>query len=158
MTNRLALIVLLAATAAALTACKSEPPPPAPANAPNPPPPPRPTPLPPPPSPGKSVAATNTDEPITRDSARIQFGIAPGDYDDPAKGVLVGDVIPGTSAADAGIKENDRLMTWNGTEIKDVRDWMRLMSVHKPGDVVEVGVLREGKTIPVRVTLKARKD
>jgi hypothetical protein len=88
----------------------------------------------------------------------IRFGIAPGDYSSDEPGVPVGDVFEGTSAADAGIKVGDRLMKWNGKEIKSVEAWMPMLSAHKPGDVVEVTILREGKEIPVKVTLKARSE
>jgi predicted metalloprotease with PDZ domain len=94
----------------------------------------------------------------SRASFKVQFGIMPGDYDDTAKGVLVGGVTPGTSAADAGIKTGDRLMTWNGKEITDIGVWMKYLAASKPGDVVEVGVSREGKTVPMKVKLKARQD
>jgi len=104
----------------------------------------------------KPPAADQDDVTDSPTGLRIQFGIMPADYSDPKKGILVGDVTPGTGAADAGIKTDDRLMTWNGQEITDVYKWMDLMAKHKPGDVVTVGVLREGKTIPMKVTLKAR--
>jgi len=98
------------------------------------------------------------EAPPSRDEMRVRFGIRPGDYEDVDKGVLVGGVTPGTSAEAAGIREGDRLMTWNGAEIVDVGGWMRLMSRHKPGDVVEVGVLRNKEIIPVKVTLRGRDD
>lgn len=107
-------------------------------------------------APKKAPAADRDDATDSPTGLSIQFGIAPADYSDPKKGILVGDVTPGTGAADAGIKTDDRLMTWNGQEITDVYKWMDLMAKHKPGDVVTVGVLRDGKTIPMKVTLKAR--
>jgi hypothetical protein len=107
-------------------------------------------------SPHKAPEREADDEADSPTGLPIQFGIMPGDYGDTKKGVLVGDVTPGTGAADAGIKADDRLMTWNGQEITDIYKWMDLMSKHKPGDVVTVGVLRDGKTIPMKVTLRAR--
>lgn len=97
-------------------------------------------------------------EPPSRADITVQFGIMPGNYEDTAKGVLVGGVTPGTSADAAGIKAGDRLMTWNGREIADVESWMTFLVVAKPGDVVDVGVNRDGKTVPMKVTLKARQD
>jgi S1-C subfamily serine protease len=96
--------------------------------------------------------------PAPRTGRRVQFGIMPGNYEEENNGVLVGEVIPGTAAEDAGIRVDDRLVSWNGKTIKDVENWMEYLGAAKPGDVVEVGVLRAGKTIPIKVTLKARRD
>lgn len=86
--------------------------------------------------------------------ARVRFGIAPGNYGDD-DGVLVGDVSDGTSAAEAGIKPGDRLLKWNGKEIKGVEAWMPMLAERKPGDVVEVTLKRGDKELTLKVTLKA---
>ncbi|MCA8943487.1 MAG: M28 family peptidase [Planctomycetes bacterium] len=96
------------------------------------------------------------DEQPNRTGARVRFGIAPGTYDEDATGVAVADVGEGTSAEDAGIKAGDRLVTWNGEKIGDVRAWMGMLMQHKPGDVVQVGVERDGKVLELAVTLKSR--
>lgn len=105
----------------------------------------------------KTTAEPEPERP-SRAGIKVQFGIMPGDYEDTVKGVLVGSVTPGTSADAAGIKAGDRLMTWNGQEIADVGSWMKLLSVAKPGDIVDVGVNRDGKAVPMKVTLKARQE
>ena len=87
---------------------------------------------------------------------RVRFGIMPGNYEDTQPGIAVADVTPGASAAVAGIKGGDRLMTWNGTAIKDVMHWMGLMSEHEPGDVVTVGIKRDGELMDIAVTLQGR--
>lgn len=87
---------------------------------------------------------------------KVRFGIAPGNYADGEVGVLVGEVYPGTSAAEAGIVTGDRLMRWNGKEIGDVEGWMTYLAEHKPGDVVDVGVKRKNEDLIVKVTLKSR--
>ncbi|MFN0012592.1 MAG: M28 family peptidase [Phycisphaerales bacterium] len=87
---------------------------------------------------------------------RVRFGIAPGDYQDNQPGVLVGDVFPGTSAALAGIVKGDRLTKWDGKEIKGIEEWMPFLRAAKPGDVVEITLVRAGKDEVVKVTLKGR--
>ena len=87
---------------------------------------------------------------------KVRFGIAPGNYADGEVGVLVGEVYPGTSAAEAGILAGDRLLRWNGKEIGDVEGWMTYLAEHKPGDVVDVGLKRKNEEITVKVTLKSR--
>jgi S1-C subfamily serine protease len=46
------------------------------------------------------------------------------------------------------------MIKWNGKEIKGVEGWMPMLAEHKPGDVVEVTVLRDGKELVLKVTLK----
>ncbi len=88
---------------------------------------------------------------------KVRFGIAPGNYDSDDPGILVASVTPGGSAEAAGIKADDVLLRWNGQKILDVREWMGMMVKHKPGDVVKVGVLRDGEEITIEVKLQARK-
>ncbi len=93
---------------------------------------------------------------ITLGGVKVRFGIAPGNYADGEAGILVGEVYPGTCAAEAGILSGDRLIRWNGKEIGDVQSWMEMMGGHKPGDVVDVDVKRKGEELRVRATLKSR--
>lgn len=87
---------------------------------------------------------------------KVRFGIAPGNYGDENQGVLVDDVFPGTSAAEAGIQKGDVLIRWNGESIADVGGWMGFLAKHSPGDVVDVGIKRGTEELVVRVTLKTR--
>lgn len=89
-------------------------------------------------------------------SNRVRFGVMPGDYDGTTKGVLVGDVMPGTSAEAAGFKSGDVIKVWNGKAVDGVEDWMPLLAAHKPGDVVEIEFVRGGKTMKTSCTLLAR--
>lgn len=87
---------------------------------------------------------------------RVRFGIMPGNYADPVPGVEVERVTPGASAAASGIEAGDRLMTWNGAPIESVGQWMGFLSGHSPGDVVTVGVDRQGRRLNIEVKLLAR--
>ncbi|MFM9994701.1 MAG: M28 family peptidase [Phycisphaerales bacterium] len=89
---------------------------------------------------------------------KVRFGIAPGDYSGAEPGVLVGDVYEGTSAADAGIKAGDLMTSWNGAELKSVEAWMPLLAGANPGDIVDIALVRDGKPMTVKVTLKARDE
>jgi hypothetical protein len=89
-------------------------------------------------------------------NVKVRFGIAPANYADADAGVGVGEVFPGTSAEEAGIQKDDRLVRWNGKAIEDVENWMTYLAEHKPGDVVDVTIKRKGEEQVVRVTLKSR--
>lgn len=111
------------------------------------------------PAPAPSRATSEeAAEPPSREAMKVSFGIMPGDYEDTEAGVLVGALTPGGSAEAAGIREDDRLMTWNGQEIKDIRSWMGYMVKANPGEVVDVGVKRNGTIVPIKVKLKARQE
>mgnify|MGYP002783731600 CR=1 FL=1 len=86
----------------------------------------------------------------------VRFGVMPADYADDVPGVLIGQVFPNTPAAKAGLKDNDRMVKWNGKAIKAVEDWTPLLRAQKPGDKVEVTFTRDGKEMTVTVELEAR--
>ncbi len=86
----------------------------------------------------------------------VRLGIAPGNYADDMPGVTVGEVYEGTSAADAGIQKGDRIIRWGGEELPDVGAMMERLAAHKPGDVVEMVIVRNGVEQTVAVTMKAR--
>lgn len=90
--------------------------------------------------------------------SRVRFGIAPGDYSGDIKGVAVGEVSEGTSAAEAGLKTGDIMTSWNGKPITSVEDWMPLLADAKPGDEVEIEYVRDGQTLKTKAVLKARQQ
>lgn len=86
----------------------------------------------------------------------VRLGIAPGNYADDQPGVSVGEVYPETSAALAGIVKGDRLIRWGGEELADVGAMMERLGAHKPGDIVEIVVVRDGKEITFQVKMLPR--
>lgn len=86
----------------------------------------------------------------------VRLGIAPGNYADDQPGVSVGEVYEGTSAGLAGIKKGDRLIRWGGEELADVGAMMDRLAGHKPGDIVEIVIVRDGKEIPLQVKMLPR--
>lgn len=86
----------------------------------------------------------------------VRLGIAPGSYSDDQPGVVAGEVYPNTSAALGGIVKGDRLVRWGGEELADVQAMMNRLADHKPGDVVEIVVVRDGKEIPLQVKMLPR--
>ena len=86
---------------------------------------------------------------------KVRMGIMP-DYNAGNLGVTIGEVTKGGSADLAGVQSGDVLVRWDGVKIADVRDWMGKLVNHKPGDVVNVGVKRDGEEITLEVTLQGR--
>jgi hypothetical protein len=86
--------------------------------------------------------------------SRVRFGVQP-EYTTDGKGVLVENVFPGTSAAEAGLQAGDIMTAWNDTKITGVEDWMPLLGAANPGDEVVITYTRNGEEHKGAATLKA---
>ncbi len=105
-------------------------------------------------------SATNADGTTRgqdRGYAAVRLGVQPGMAEDGAVGIKVEGVSEETSAADAGIKAGDVLLTWNGDELASTAVMMEKLRACKVGDKVEIKLLRGGKEETVTVTMKAGK-
>lgn len=91
----------------------------------------------------------------TRMSFKVRLGIRPENYEGGEPGVLVGEVYPGTSAADGGMLKGDRIVRWDGHDIAEVGGMMERLGSHEPGDVARIVVVREGKEVELSVPMKA---
>jgi Tol biopolymer transport system component len=71
-------------------------------------------------------------------------------------GVLLADVRPGSPADKAGIKGKDRIVSIGGTRIENLYDMSYALQDHKPGDTVDIIVVRGGERKTLRATLTTR--
>ncbi|QPH56227.1 DegQ family serine endoprotease [Pontivivens ytuae] len=74
-----------------------------------------------------------------------------------ARGALVADVPPGP-AADAGIEAGDVILTFDGTEIGEMRELPRVVADTAVGKSVRVVVFREGRTRTLNVSVGRLED
>lgn len=72
-------------------------------------------------------------------------------------GALVTDV-PDGPAMEAGMEPGDVILTFDGTEVPDTRELVRIVGNTQVGKTVRVVVFREGETQTLRVTLARRED
>ena len=75
---------------------------------------------------------------------------------DSAKGALVGGVMPGQPADNAGIRAGDVIIKVGNTEIENTAGLLRSIATLAPGTKAVVTVMREGKPLELTVTLAAR--
>src|SRR5262245_15083046 len=68
-------------------------------------------------------------------------------------GITVHSVTPESPAAKAGLKGSDRIVMADGKEVKTFEDFKKTLASHKPGDNVEIKVMRDGKEQTITVTL-----
>ena len=73
-----------------------------------------------------------------------------------ASGVRVESVVEDGPAATAGFKDGDVITTFGGKKVATANDIRELLAKHKPGDVVEVAVLRDDDTVTLKVKLGKR--
>ena len=75
-----------------------------------------------------------------------------------AGGAIVVDALPGTPAADAGLKSGDVITKLNGKAIEDAADLTLRVGSFKPGDKVDLTYLRDGAEKTAQVTLSSQKS
>lgn len=73
-----------------------------------------------------------------------------------ANGALIGDVLAGHPAADAGMKPGDVILSVNGEEIANSGDLSRKIAAIKPGDKARVIVWRNGEKKELTVKIAER--
>jgi serine protease Do len=74
------------------------------------------------------------------------------------KGVLVSRVMDGSPAEAAGVRESDVITSVAGKSVNDGRELQRIvggLAINKP---VEIGVIRDGKSMVMEVTIKEQPD
>jgi serine protease Do len=69
------------------------------------------------------------------------------------KGALVSQVFKGGPAEKAGIKQGDVIIEFDGKEITNFNDLPRIVASTPVGKTVTITVLRNGKTLPLQVTV-----
>ncbi|GAB5495460.1 MAG: hypothetical protein Phyf2KO_05400 [Phycisphaerales bacterium] len=86
---------------------------------------------------------------------KVRLGIMPA-YGYDGLGIELSDVDESGPAAKAGLQGGDIIVRWDGQKIADIRDWMGKLVEYEPGDVVNVGVKRDGEEQTFEVTLEGR--
>lgn len=72
------------------------------------------------------------------------------------EGALVSGLLEGGAASEAGIAEGDIITAIDGRKVKNVTELQEQIGKHRPGDQVEVSLLRKDATKTVKVLLRDR--
>jgi putative serine protease PepD len=83
---------------------------------------------------------------------RAYLGVSTADSAN-GSGAAIAQVVTGGPAAKAGLRAGDRIVKVGGEDVGDSDDVAGRIATHKPGDVVEIVVRRDGKDTTVKVTL-----
>ncbi|MGH8003476.1 MAG: M20/M25/M40 family metallo-hydrolase [Limisphaerales bacterium] len=87
---------------------------------------------------------------------RAYLGTIP-DYSEDLVGVKLSGVREGSPAEKAGIQSGDVIVRFGAKEIRNIYDYTYALGAYKPGEKVEIGLLREGKPLTLSVMLERRK-
>ncbi len=71
-------------------------------------------------------------------------------------GVKLSDVRPGSPAEKGGIRKGDVIVAMAGTTVNNLYDMTYVLREHKPGDTIDVVVLRGAEKVTLRATLTQR--
>jgi len=77
---------------------------------------------------------------------------------DVTQGVVVAQVVPDSPAEEAGIRERDVIVGVNGEKIRDFAGLANAIGLRKPGEEVEVTLIRDGKRKTVTAELSERSE
>jgi Do/DeqQ family serine protease len=69
------------------------------------------------------------------------------------QGALVTEVLPGSGAAHAGVRQYDVIVSVNGRPVDNISDLEAFIGVKRVGTVVRLGILRHGRRIHLNVRL-----
>jgi aminopeptidase YwaD len=84
------------------------------------------------------------------------FGSIP-DFAEVPSGVRFADIRDGSPAAKAGLKAGDILVEFDGKKIENLYDFTYALRAKRPGEEVEVEVIRDNKPLRAKVLLQKRK-
>ena len=85
--------------------------------------------------------------------AYLGIGLVTTEQDAKQDFVFVYTVMPGSAAAKAGVKPNDRLLKLDGERILNLGDVDRIMEAFNPGQTIALEVLRRKKTLAFEIRL-----
>ncbi|PMP67468.1 MAG: serine protease [Thermodesulfobacterium geofontis] len=74
------------------------------------------------------------------------------------EGALITDVRPGSPAEKYGLKEKDVVISYNGKPVKNASELKNYVILTKPGTEVEIGIIRNGKEMKIKVKIEAQKE
>src|SRR5262249_18568492 len=84
------------------------------------------------------------------------LGVIVGPAEEGGNGILVLDVTPDSPAAQSGLKKGDKIVKLDDKEVPNVEQFLRAVAGKKPGDKINLGILRDGKEQNLGVTLGER--
>ena len=73
-------------------------------------------------------------------------------------GALISNVMPDSPADKAGLKQGDVVVTFNGQAVKAMQEFRRRVAMVRPGEKIDMQVMRDGEEIAVSVIIGKREQ
>lgn len=86
----------------------------------------------------------------------VTLGIVP-DYGETSSGMKIGSIRPGGPAEKAGLRSNDVIVMMAGKKVLNIYDYMGILGELKPGDTVDVEVVRDGASVRTTAVMEKRR-
>ncbi|MDR2065565.1 MAG: Do family serine endopeptidase [Prevotellaceae bacterium] len=96
----------------------------------------------------RAILGVQLDD-LTPETAK-RYNISTNEF----KGVIIADVMSGSSAEIAGIKKNDIITHVNNTEVNSASDLQEQIARYKPNDKIKITAISDGKVKHFDVTLR----
>lgn len=84
----------------------------------------------------------------------VRLGIIPDFTGSDQPGVVADTVMDGGAAKAGGMQNGDRIIRINDHKIKDIYGYMSVLKEFKPGDTLDVVIVRKGEEVTLKITLK----
>jgi S1-C subfamily serine protease len=105
------------------------------------------------------IAMDYADSIVSGESIETAFLGVTGEFvSEGQAGALITEVIPGTAAEEAEIEVGDVVIEIDGVEIQGIDDLAAQVRAHRPGEVVDLVLIRDGEELVLVVTLGVRGD
>jgi S1-C subfamily serine protease len=72
------------------------------------------------------------------------------------RGAIVASIQEGTGAAESDLQVGDHLVQVDGEDLVDMADLVREVRTREPGEVIELGVVRNGETLEIEIEIGER--
>ncbi len=86
------------------------------------------------------------------------LGVSGGFAEGERAGALITTVLAGTGAEAAGIRVDDIIVSFDGVAVRGIDDLAAQVRTHRPGETVELVLIRDGEEMTIQVTLGVRTD
>ncbi|MBM4166565.1 MAG: M28 family peptidase [Ignavibacteria bacterium] len=92
-----------------------------------------------------------------RRGAKASLGVVPA-FGEEVRGAKLSGVRPGSAAEKAGLQKDDVIVKFAGKEVNNLMDLTNYLGDFKPGDAVEIVVLRGNENVTLKAILTARQQ
>lgn len=100
------------------------------------------------------IAMDYADSIVSGEPLDVAFlGVRGGEASGERAGAEISEIIDDTAAAASGLEVGDIIVFFDGVEIQGIGDLSAQVRAHRPGDVVDIILIRDGTEMMVEVTL-----